>query len=85
MSKRKDNKSTQDYECEILKVEENRTEKLSIQAQHERLEHERYSYSNTKITNNNILKHKCYDVARKDERKRRNDCAIIALVKRSAT
>ena len=39
MSKRKDNKSTQDYECEILKIEENRTEKLSIQAQHEGLEH----------------------------------------------
>ena len=56
MSKRKDNKSTQDYECEILKIEENRTEKLSIQAQHKGLEHEKYSYSNTKMTNNKHLK-----------------------------
>ena len=51
MSKRKDNKCTQDYECDILKIEENRTKKLSIQAQHDRLEHEKHSYSNTKKTN----------------------------------
>ena len=56
MSKRKDNKCTQDYECEILKVAENRIEKLSIQAQHEGLEHEKYSYPNTKRTNNKHLK-----------------------------
>ena len=67
MSKRKDNKSTQDYECGILKVEENRTKKLSIQAQHERPEHEKDSYSSTPRRTTIIQKHKCYDVARKDE------------------
>ena len=68
MSKRKDNKCTQDYECETLKIEENRTEKLSIQAQHERPEYEKDSYSSTPRQTTIIQKHKCYDVARKDER-----------------